>query len=291
MSIRQLQATKQRGAFDVITAPIPRPGPREICVRPRVVSINPIDWKNHQFGATVQAWPAVLGIEGAGIVESVGDGVTYFKPGDEVMSWVQRTQFNGAWQDIYTAKELAVAKKPATLSFEEATAIPIAYLTGAAAVRVGLKVPLPGLSNAGNTGEQQLQSILILGGSSGVGSAAIQLLRLALPSATVIATSSAAHHANLKALGATTCLERAVQQDAVALRAATPGGKGVDAILDAVGASAQAPAVFEALKSDGPKLFTQVIMGPSPALPGDLQSSCKFASRSSFSAHPAARWL
>ncbi|KAI0390139.1 GroES-like protein [Xylariaceae sp. FL0594] len=275
-SIRQLQTTKQRGAFEVVTAPIPRPGPGEICVRPRAVSLNPIDWKNHQFGATVAQWPAVLGIEGAGVVESVGDGVgvtSSFAPGDEVMGWVNRTQFNGAWQDVYVSKALTVAKKPAGLTFEEAAAIPIAYLTGAAAVRVGLGVPLPGLSNNNSSSSPSLQSILVLGGSSGVGAAAIQLLRLALPSATIVATSSAAHHDKLRALGATACLERAAQQDPAALKAPTPGGRGADAIIDAVGASAQAPAVFDALRSDGPKLFSQVITGPGLALPEGVQAS------------------
>ncbi|RYC59646.1 hypothetical protein CHU98_g6569 [Xylaria longipes] len=272
MSIQQLQVSKQGGPFVQVTAPIPKPDAHEICIRPRAVSLNPIDWKNLKFGALVDAWPAVLGIEGAGVVESVGSSVTSFKPGDEVMCWVNRSQFNGAFQDVYTAQEATVAKKPASLTFEEATSVPISYLTGAAAVAVGLKVALPGLPKSdGNTAP--LQSVLVLGASSAVGSAAVQLLRIALPSATIVTTSSAAHHTHLKSLGATTCLERSAQQDAAALKAASPGGSGVDAILDPVGAGAEAPAVYEALKSDGPKLYSLVITRPGIELPAGIQGT------------------
>ncbi|KAH8165076.1 hypothetical protein CIB48_g3151 [Xylaria polymorpha] len=272
MSIQQLQASKQGGPFLQVTAPVPKPNAHEICIRPRAVSLNPVDWKNHRFGALVNAWPAVLGIEGAGVVESVGSNVTSFKPGDEVMSWVNRSQFNGAFQDVYIAQEVAVTKKPAFLSFEEAASLPIGYLTAAAAVAVGLKVALPGLSKSDRV-PAPLQSVLVLGASSAIGSAAVQLLRIALPSVTIITTSSSAHHAHLKSLGANTCLERAAQQDATALKAANPGGSGVDAILDAVGAGAEASAVYEALKGDGPKLYSLVITRLGVKLPEGLQAT------------------
>ncbi|KAI0546528.1 GroES-like protein [Xylaria curta] len=258
MSIQQLQASKQGGTFSQVKAPIPKPESHEVTIRPKAVSLNPIDWKNLHYGAMVNAWPAVLGIEGAGVVESVGSGVTSFKPGDEVMSWVSRNQFNGAFQDVYTSQETWVGKKPASLTFEEATSLPIGFLTGGAAVAVGLKVALPGLSEPDSTAPQ-LKSILVLGASSAVGAAAVQLLRIALPSATIITTSSAAHHAHLKSLGATTCLERSAQEDASALKAASPGGTGVDAVLDAVGACGDSPAVYDALRSDGPKLYSLVL--------------------------------
>ncbi|KAI0438090.1 GroES-like protein [Xylaria telfairii] len=272
MSIQQLQVSKQGGPFLQVTAPIPKPNAHEICIRPRAVSLNPIDWKNLRFGALVNAWPAVLGIEGAGVVESVGSNVTSFKPGDEVMSWVNRSQFNGAFQDVYIAQEVAVTKKPTSLSFEEAASLPIGYLTAAAAVAVGLKVTLPGLSKSDRVLEP-LQSVLVLGASSAVGSAAVQLLRIALPSATIITTSSSSHHTHLKSLGANTCLERAAQQNAAALKAASPGGSGVDAILDAVGAGAEAPAVYEALKSEGPRLYSLVITRLDVELPTGLQAT------------------
>ncbi|KAI5855063.1 GroES-like protein [Durotheca rogersii] len=272
MSIQQYQAIKQGGPFKLVTATAPKPGPHEVTIRPKALSLNAIDWKNFRFGATVPGWPTVLGIEGSGVVESVGDGVTSFKPGDEVMNWIQRTQYNGTFQEVYTARDVVVAKKPANLSFEEAASLPIAFLTAAAGVAVGLKVPLPGLPGTEAINPAP-KSILVIGGSSGVGSGAIQLLRLALPSATIITTSSVAHHAHLKSLGANTCLERAAQEDSAALKAAAPGGAGVDAILDAVGAAADSPAIYDAFKSDGPKLYALVLTRPGVQLPDGLQST------------------
>ncbi|OTB00764.1 hypothetical protein M426DRAFT_65272 [Hypoxylon sp. CI-4A] len=273
MSIQQYRALKQGGPFALSTVPKPTPGPKQISVRPKAVALNPIDWKNLKFGAIVKSWPAVLGIDAAGIVESVGDGVTAFKPGDEVLTFANGLVGNGAFQEVYVVSENQAAKKPASLTFEEAASLPICFLTGAAAVATGLKVPLPGLSKTDDSIGKSLKSILVLGGSSAVGSAAIQLLRLALPSATIITTSSAAHHAHLKSLGATVTLERSAQQNSAVLKAATPGGLGVDAILDPLGAGAEAPAVYDAARPDGPKLYSLVLTNPGAKIPEGFQGA------------------
>ena len=127
-----------------------------------------------------------------------------------------------------------------------------------------MHVPLPYLDP---TGSSSLRSILVLGGSSAVGAAAIQLLRLVLPSATILATSSANHHSHLVSLGATKCFERSAQDDTSAIKAATPGGSGVDAILDAVTAAAGQPAVFTALNPTGPKIYSHVFTGQNVKAP------------------------
>jgi len=136
-----------------------------------------------------------------------------------------------------------------------------------------LHVPLPHLDP---TGSSSLKSILVLGGSSGVGAAAIQLLRLALPSATILTTSSAKHHAHLVSLGATKCFERSAQEDTSAIKAATPGGSGVDAILDAVTAAASQPAVFTALNPTGPNIYSQVVTGQNVEVPKGVNLTAVF---------------
>lgn len=137
----------------------------------------------------------------------------------------------------------------------------IVYLTAAAAIVNGFKVPLPHLDPSG-TPNSALKSALVLGGSSGVGASAIQLLRLANPSLTILATSAAKHHNRLISLGATKVFERSAQDDPSAIKAATPDGAGVDGILDTVTATIGQPAVFTALNPTGPKLYSQVITGP-----------------------------
>jgi len=127
----------------------------------------------------------------------------------------------------------------------------IYHLTAAAAIVDGLHVPLPHLDPIDSS---SLASILVLGGSSGVGSSAIQLLRPALPSATILTTSSAKHHDHLVSLGADKCFERFTQDDTSTIKAATLGGVGVDAILDPVQAGASQPSIFTAFNPTGPKI-------------------------------------
>lgn len=114
------------------------------------------------------------------------------------------------------------------------------------------------------TGSSPLKSILVVGGSSAVGAGSIQLLRMALPSATILTTSSPQHHERLLVLGATKCFDRSAQEDRSAIRAATLDGAGVDAILDAVAASAAQPSIFSALNSTGLKLVSHPITGQNP---------------------------
>lgn len=147
----------------------------------------------------------------------------------------------------------------------------IAYLTAAATIRVGLKIQLPGLSRI--TDSNVPKSVLVLGGSSSVGSAAIQLLRLALPSIHIVATSSTQHHTHLKTLGASECLDRSAQDDSAALKAAIPDGAGFDAIIDAVGAGISSPTVYAALRDEGPRLCAAVVTGPPATFPAGVQGT------------------
>ena len=127
-----------------------------------------------------------------------------------------------------------------------------------------------------STGSSALKSVLVLGGSSNVGAAAIQLLRLALPSATILTTSSANHHAHLISLGATKCFDRSAQGDPSPIKAATPDNSGVDAILDAVAAAATQPVIFTALNPQGPKIYTQPFTGQNVEVPEGVESTVIF---------------
>ena len=106
------------------SVPFPAPGSNEICVRTKAVALNPLDWKNRAFGVTVQSWPAVLGIEAAGVIESVGLSVRDFEPGDEVLCLGSMDNQGATFQEIITVPSHHVAKKPASLTFEEAASLP-----------------------------------------------------------------------------------------------------------------------------------------------------------------------
>jgi NADPH:quinone reductase-like Zn-dependent oxidoreductase len=117
-------ATARGGEFAIINVPYPAPNAGEVSIRNKAVSLNPVDWKKHQFGIMVDKWPAVFGADIAGIVECVGEGVDAFKPGDEVFSLAGHDNRAGGFQEVSTVPEHFVAHKPPSLKFEEAASLP-----------------------------------------------------------------------------------------------------------------------------------------------------------------------
>ena len=107
--------------------PIPVPGPQDLLVRMKAVSINPVDVKV-RAGAGVQQDPKILGWDAAGIVESVGENVSGFVPGDEVYYAGDLTR-PGSNAEYQTVDYRIVAEKPASLGFTEAAAIPLTAIT------------------------------------------------------------------------------------------------------------------------------------------------------------------
>ena len=125
----------------------------------------------------------------------------------------------------------------------------------------GLSLPLPFLKDGPTADRLKSGSILVLGGSSALGASAIQLLRLALPDAVILTTVSAKHQKLVPKLGAHEALDRSSSSLISNIKAATPNGKGVDAIFDAVGAGASDRSVFDALNASGPMRYAQVWTG------------------------------
>ncbi|WP_406059541.1 NADP-dependent oxidoreductase [Streptomyces sp. NBC_01077] len=191
---------------------VPEPGPGEVRVKVAAVGVNPVDWKRRygwveEFYPTT--FPAVPGLEFAGTVDKLGEGVTDLTVGDEVLGWTE----TGAYAEYAIAG--IVAPKPAGLSWEAAASLPVA---GETAQRV---LDLLGV-RAGET--------LFLHGAAGVvGSVGVQLAVAA--GVTVIGSASESNHAYLRELGAVPVVYGEGLADRV--RAAAPDG--VDAVFDAAG--------------------------------------------------------
>ncbi|MFE6059405.1 NADP-dependent oxidoreductase [Streptomyces sp. NPDC056431] len=191
---------------------VPEPGPGEVRVKVAAVGVNPVDWKRRygwveEFYPTT--FPAVPGLEFAGTVDGLGEGVTGLTVGDEVLGWTK----TGAYAEYAIAG--IVAPKPAGLSWEAAASLPVA---GETAQRV---LDLLGV-RAGET--------LFLHGAAGVvGSVGVQLAVAA--GVTVIGSASESNHAYLRELGAIPVAYGEGLADRV--RAAAPDG--VDAVFDAAG--------------------------------------------------------
>jgi NADPH2:quinone reductase len=205
-------------------AELPEPqitGDRDVKVRLRAAGINPVDYKLRGSGTIGGSLPAVLGIDGAGVVESTGSAVTRFKRGDEVY-FVDGGYgpAPGTYQEVKIVDERLLARKPAALSFVEAAAAPLVTITAWEALRGRARV-------------ESGQRVLVQAGAGGVGHLAVQIARLA--GARVATTVSPGRKTELaSALGAELCIDYTSQDVGERLRAWT-GMDGADVVHDTVG--------------------------------------------------------
>ena len=194
---------------------VPRPEPKENEVLVRVIAagVNPIDaiiregTYAKEFGTHL---PLVPGYDIAGVVEKAGKKITRLKVGDAVYGYVRG---GGGYAEYAVATEEEVSPKPKSLSFVAAAAVPLAALTAWQALIDAAKL------RAG-------QTVLIHGGSGGVGTMAIQIAKAR--GAHVIATASTPNQDLLKELGADVAIDytKTKFEDAA---------KDVDVVLDSVG--------------------------------------------------------
>ncbi|GLK69632.1 zinc-binding alcohol dehydrogenase family protein [Hansschlegelia plantiphila] len=163
-----------------IELPAPRPEGRDLLVAVRAVSVNPVDTKVRASAAPEAGQWKVLGWDAAGVVEAVGPDATLFRPGDAVF-YAGALGRQGANAELHLVDERIVGRKPASLSFAEAAAMPLTSITAWEALfdRLDVRRAVPGAWNA----------ILIVGGAGGVGSIATQLARR-LTDLTVVTTAS-----------------------------------------------------------------------------------------------------
>ena len=164
-----------------ITADVPGPGPRDLRVAVKAVSVNPIDTKMRMRAeAKPGEPPKILGYDAAGVVEAVGPEVSLFKPGDEVF-YAGSIVRPGTNAEFHLVDERIVGRKPKSLSFAQAAALPLTSITAWELLFDRLGVP-PGKTPDG-------RALLIVGGAGGVGSIMTQLARKRT-GLTVITTAS-----------------------------------------------------------------------------------------------------
>jgi len=194
-----------------------RPEPKEdqILVRVIAAGVNPVDASIRSergakfFGITL---PFIPGYDIAGVVEKTGAKIAKFKPGDSVYAYLSLKD-GGGYAEYAVATEVEAAPKPKSIRFVEAAGVPVVALTAWQALIDTAKLSVG-------------QTVLIHGGSGGVGSFAIQIAKAR--GAKVIATASTANQDLLKQLGADVAIDYTKQKfEDVA--------KDVDVVLDSVG--------------------------------------------------------
>ncbi|MBT5108078.1 MAG: zinc-binding dehydrogenase [Rhodospirillaceae bacterium] len=207
------------GRIEVQDAPQPTPGPRDVLIKVKATAINRGEVVGRRGLKTGD--PVISGIELAGEVEKTGVDAGSFKVGDRVMG-----QVRGCNADFAVADRDLLMPVPDHLDWVQAASLPNVLVTAHDAIVTN------GVLTAGET-------VLVNAGSSGIGIAAIQIAR-ALGAGTIIATSRGPEKlAALEALGADVRVDLSSESIIDAVAAATDG-KGVDLIIDSVGAPALA---------------------------------------------------
>ena len=196
-------------------APRPQPNDNEVLIRVLAASVNPVDaairsGKYAEYFHT--KLPLIPGMDAAGVIEKAGSKITALKGGDPVYAFFTLRE-EGGYAEFALAKEGEVARKPSSITYEEAAAVPAAGSTAWQALVDAAKL------GAG-------QTVLIHGGSGGVGHFAIQIAKAR--GARVIATASTANQEFLKKLG----VDQAIDYTATKFEDVV---KDVDVVLDAVG--------------------------------------------------------
>jgi zinc-binding alcohol dehydrogenase family protein len=160
--------------------PEPTAGPRDLLVRVKAVAVNPVDTKVRKGAPPAEGQARVLGWDAAGVVEAVGEQVTLFRPGDEVF-YAGALQRPGTNAELHAVDERIVGRKPRSLGWEAAAALPLTTLTAWELLFDRLRVPYGEKTTGG--------VLLVINGAGGVGSILIQLARR-LTGLTVVATAS-----------------------------------------------------------------------------------------------------
>ncbi len=166
-------------ALQDMELPAPVPGARDLLVRVKAISVNPVDTKVRANTAPAPGQSKVLGWDAVGVVEAVGAAVTQFKTGDRVYYAGSITR-PGANSELHLVDERIAAKAPSALTDAQAAALPLTTITAYELLFDRLRV-----AKGGGAG----QTLLVIGGAGGVGSILIQLARQ-LTQLKVIATAS-----------------------------------------------------------------------------------------------------
>jgi NADPH:quinone reductase-like Zn-dependent oxidoreductase len=223
-------------------APRPEPKDDEVLVRVIAAGVNPVDAYVRQGMLSKRGRdkrPAIIGYDIAGVVEKTGAKVTKFKAGDAVYAYLSIMR-GGGYAQFAIAKEGEMSLKPKNIDFEKAAAVPLAATTAWQALVDTAKIG-------------KGQTVLIHGGSGGVGSFAVQIAKAR--GAKVIATASSANQDLLKQLGVDQPIDYTTTkfQDVV---------KDVDVVLNCVRADTL-PASYGVVKKGG--VIVSITGDPDPA--------------------------
>ncbi|TSD85165.1 NADP-dependent oxidoreductase [Mycobacterium sp. KBS0706] len=243
MKAARIHAYGDLGNAAVEEVPVPEVGPDEVLIRVAAASVNPLDVKLIGGGLDTYfplAFPYALGTDLAGTVERAGPLAARWRPGDRVIARADPVR-GGAFAEFAVVPAARIAAAPATLPPAAAAGLPTAAGTAWQALFETAHL-------------RAAQTVLIHAGAGGVGSAAVQLARIA--GARVAATASGANADLLRRLGAGQVIDYRTEDFAAAVR-------DVDVVLDTVGGETQQRS-FAVLRPGG--VLASIVSPPDEAL-------------------------
>ncbi|MFI6819044.1 NADP-dependent oxidoreductase [Nonomuraea sp. NPDC050328] len=228
---------------EVMEVPVPTPGPGQVLVRMYAAGLNPFDWKVTDGllkDVVPHAFPLVMGNDGAGVIEAVGEGVTELRPGEEVYGqFMSLSTGGGSFAEFAVAKAGSVARAPRGLTLSQAAAVPTASMTAYNLVKEARV-------DAG-------QTVLVVGATGGVGQGVVQFADA--QGARVVATATADLAPLVRELGADEVIDHTASPVADQVRALHP--EGLDVLFDLVQDAGGFEAATDLLRPGGMALTTQ----------------------------------
>ena len=265
--------------LEVKSAPYTHPDENEIVIKNGAVALNSVDYKRQELGDLLFSWttyPCVLGSDVSGEVVEVGSGVSRFKVGDRVagvgVALTSNKPFHGAFQAYTVLPTVLVSPIPSNLSYESASVLPLALSTAACGLfqKEFLALQFPSFPAKPMTGE----TVLVWGGSTSVGSNAMQLAVAA--GYEVIATASPKNFDYVKKLGASEVFDYRSESAVSDLINAFKGRTSAGAVSIGDGAESACAKVLE--KSSGKKFIAMISRPGKEPLPDNIGTKFVFGS-------------
>jgi NADPH:quinone reductase-like Zn-dependent oxidoreductase len=233
--------------------PKPQLRPGMLLIRVSAAGMNPFDWKMIDGildGHMPHQFPMIVGVDGAGVVEAVGEGVTRFKAGDKIFGqFIHSPIGEGSYAEYAIVPEkAAISYAPSSIPLETAAAVPTSGMTAQQLLE--------------HAGLQKGQTLLIVGATGGVGSFAVQMAAAA--GLNIIATAgSASAAARIQALGATVVIDYKKASVTEQVKAAYPNG--IDGLIDLM-SNKEGFNAHLALVKEGGAAFTTAFVADEDAL-------------------------
>ena len=276
-----------KSSLTIEDRPIPTPTRHQILVKNHAVAINPVEALMQQTGFFIKSYPVILGTDVAGTVEAVGPEVKHFKKGDRIAGFASAIANgkldDGAFQQYPLLTEGACVKLPDNVSFEQGATLPMAVATSGCAIFLCLEIP--------RFTTKQTGGFLVWGGSSSVGTAAVQIASAL--GFKVFAVASKHNHEYVKSLGATGVFDYNDPSVVKHIKsAAKEVGVEIKYAYDAVSTSASLPYATAVLEDFGGGKLATVLPWPEDVKKSDKVTASQTAAFRIITDQPEfGRWL